>query len=149
MNSESSRTRRSWKVGGSVRSISASRARMASASATVFTPLCFRMATDTELRPLRFETEVGSAPVSSTTPRSLMRIGMLLRVATTSSANSSGRCSRPTVRTDSSRVPCSRRPPGSSRFWARSAAATSEVDSEYEFSRSGSILIWICRRRAP
>ncbi len=129
MNSESSRTRRSWKVGGSVFSISASRDLMASASATVLTPLCLRTPIDTELLPFRFETEVGSAPVSSTTPRSRIRIGMLPRVATTTSANSSGRASRPTVRTDSSRVPCSRRPPGSSRFCARSAAATSDVDS--------------------
>ncbi len=104
------------------------RALMASARATVFTPLCFRTAMVTAGLPLRMETEVGSCPVSSTVPMSRMRMGTLFRVATTTSANSCGRVSLPTVRTDSSRSPCSSRPPGSSRFCARSAAATSVVE---------------------
>ena len=128
MNSESSRTMRTSNVGGSDFWISAMRSRMASASATVFTPLCLRMAIETAGLPLSIDTELGTAPVSSTVPMSRMRIDWLPRVATTSSRKSSGRLRRPTVRTDSSRVPCSRRPPGSSRFWARRAVATSEVE---------------------
>ncbi len=54
--------------------------------------------------------------VSTTRPMSRMRIGELPRVATTRSLKASGVRSRPTVRTDSSRSPCSSRPPGSSRF---------------------------------
>ncbi len=129
MNSESSRISRTSKVGGSVALISAIRARMASASATVLTPLCFRMAIETAGLPFSIETDVGVAPVSSTVPMSRIRIGELPRVATTRSSKSSGRVNRPTVRTDSSRSPCSSRPPGSSRFCARSAVATSVVES--------------------
>ena len=76
------------------------------------------------------ETEVGSAPASSTRAdvadadrrrcRAWRRRGRRRPRASRS---------RPTVRTDSSRLPCSSRPPGSSRFCARSAAATSVVES--------------------
>ena len=130
MNSESSRMRRTSKVGGSVCWISAMRALIASASATVLTPLCLRTATVTAGLPFSIETDVGIAPVSSTradvadadrvvAARGDDEVLEVLR------ARAAGR----RVRTDSSRVPCSRRPPGSSRFCARSAAATSVVDS--------------------
>ena len=90
MNSESSRTRRTSTFGGSVCWISAIRALIASASATVLTPLCLRMATVSAGLPSSIETEVGSSPPSTTRPMSRIRIGELPRVATTRSLKASG-----------------------------------------------------------
>ena len=72
-----------------------------------------------------------------TRPRRHHDVGELLR-----------RRTRPRVRTERSRVPWSMRPPGSSRFWDRSALAMSVVVSAYAFSRSGSICTCSSRRRA-
>src|SRR4029453_14130418 len=75
MNSESSRIRRTSKVGGSSFSTSAMRSRIASASATVFTPLCLRIATEIADLPFSIDTESGSAPGASPRPGPFLRIG--------------------------------------------------------------------------
>ena len=74
MNSESSRIIRTWKVGGSVCRISAMRRLMPSTSATVLTPLCLRIASETAGRPFSTDTDVGSSPPSMTSPMSRILI---------------------------------------------------------------------------
>ena len=80
---------------------------------------------------------------------SRMRTGYWPLLATISSLNSAAVLSLPSVRTTSSRVPWSIRPPGTSRFWRRSAVRTSSTDRLKAPSLSTSTSTFIARVRPP
>ena len=95
---------------------SASRALMASTTATVLVPDCFRMRSETAFCPFRRDSVRGSSSASTTTATSRTRTGLPLKSATIRSSNASTDSIRPSVRRPSSDRPAVRRPPGISTF---------------------------------
>ena len=99
--------------------------------------------------PFRRATERCSLVPSSASPRSRMRTGWPLTVATTSSLKSSGVSKRPMVRNVCSRAPEVTLPPGASAFCRTMAWRTAVIGMAYAARRSGSIQMLMARSRPP